>query len=119
MTKQTKKLTPEDFDLNNAVEIDLETDDARDHHWDEDPVVVGKILKIRTTKAKRDNSDDPVRYLLIDNGEEKVKVWESASLTPAFDKVQVNDSIMVRYLGKEELSGGRQMRTFQFHIHGA
>lgn len=115
--EEPRKLTPEDFDIDNAVEVDLETDSAPDHKWDEEPVIVGRVEKKRTTKAKRDNSEDPVRYLLLHNGVELVKVWESANLTPAFDKVEVGDSIMIQYLGKEDIGNGRSMRTFRFHIH--
>ncbi len=114
-----KKLTEQDFPVDKAEEIDLGMDAYPDQNWDEDPVIVGTVEKIRPTKQDRNGEKVDVRYMVVDNGAELVKVWESANLTPAFDKVRAGDQIMVRFLGKEELSGGRTMRTFQFHIHAS
>lgn len=118
MPDKKKVLTEADFPIDKAEEIDLSIDAYPDVDWDKTPVVVGTVEKIKPTQQERNGEKVTVHYMVVDNGAEMVKVWESANLEPAFKKVQIGDTIMVRFIGKEPLKGGREMRTFQFFIHG-
>lgn len=111
-----KKLTEKDFPT-NAEEIDVSLDNYPEHNFDEEAVIVGKVVKIKPAKVTRKGQQVDTRFLVIDNGAEEVMVWETKMLEPAFDQIEAGNMVMIRYLGKEKLANGNEARTFQFKVH--
>lgn len=83
------------------------------HDFVTTPIVMGKIMTMKTVLLKRGGNVEENRMITVDTGEGSTAVWESASLKDLFDELVAGDQVYIRYEGDEEMGGGRQpMKKF-------
>lgn len=83
------------------------------HDFNKTPIVMGKVLTLKTVLLKRGGAVEENRMMTVDMGTETTAVWESASLKDLFDVMVTGDQVYIRYDGDEEMGGGRQpMKKF-------
>lgn len=83
------------------------------HDFTKQPIVMGKVMTMKTVLLTRGNSVEENRMITVDLGDGSTAVWESASLKDLFDEMVTGDEVYIRYEGDEEMGGGRQpMKKF-------
>lgn len=99
-------------------QVDTALDAQPKHNWDENPILTGKVLKIKETEVtnKRTGEVRDTRFAVIEteNGEEQL--WESANLKELFDGITPGSKVWVLFKGMVKLDGNRSMRMFDAYV---
>lgn len=83
------------------------------HDFTKTPIVMGKVLTLKTVPLKRGNVIEDNRMITVAMEDGTTAVWESASLKDLFDEMVVGDEVYLRYDGDEDMGSGRQpMKKF-------
>jgi len=115
MAKEEKEelpFNPEDYD-----QFDNDLDEHPVHDFDTEAVAMGTVVKLKTTTGTRDDPDEKVRYVVLDNKEVLSKVWESAHLKDFFDSIVPGQIIVIHFIGMKPLKGKKTMRLFNVYTH--
>ena len=116
MNKQNKKPI-DDEELQAAIsrlkQADTDVDAFEKWNFDDNPVLRGVVVKVKTTTQIRRGEEVDVRLAVVEVGEgEWYTLWESANLGEFFDEIDGGSSIIVIYKGEEQLTPKKRMRIY-------
>lgn len=97
-------------------QVDTDFDEQDDWKWDNDPLLEGEVIKIKSFVDESKKEPRPSKYMIVATGDRDVKMYMSKALEEFFETVSVGDKIWVLFKEKRPLGGGKTIRTFDaFH----
>ena len=92
-------------------------EDTNDSGYDEiawKPQEAGEQLLGEYVEKKEDCGLDNYTFYIIDDGEQRWSLLESTVLRSQFQKVEIGDVVLVKYLGKQQAQrGNRQYNNYK------
>ena len=113
--KTTKPI--DDKELQAAIsrlhQADTDVDAFDKWDFDDNPVLRGVVVKVKTTTQIRRGEEVDVRLAIIETDDnEWYTLWESANLGEFFDEIDGGSSIIVIYKGEEQLTPKKRMKVY-------
>jgi len=104
---------PEGFE-----EYDLSYDNYETWDWENSPLMVGQVTQTKTVNMKRRGvaTDVLMMIVMVDNTE--WAIWETAQLKKLMVESHSGQHVAIRYMGMEDLPGGKRMRKFEARTRG-
>lgn len=104
---------PEGFE-----EYDLSYDNYETWDWENSPLMVGQVTQTKTVNMKRRGvaTDVLMMIVMVDNTE--WAIWETAQLKKLMVESHPGQHVAIRYVGMEDLPGGKRMRKFEARTRG-
>lgn len=98
--------------LDRMQKADTDVDAFPEWDFKKNPVLQGKVTKVKTTTQIRRGEEVDVRIAIIDTAKETITLWESANLGEFFDCIHSECDIVVIFKGYEDLKGAKRMKVY-------
>lgn len=94
------------------TQSDTDLDNQKKHDFDKNPLLIGKILKIKEFKEVKGERTRMVKFAIVETENEVVQLWESANLETFFSDIKVGFEVWVLFKHIIPLKGAKTMRMF-------
>ena len=100
------------------TEYDLSYDNYATWDWEANPLLVGQVTQTKTVNLKRRGVATDVRMMIVMVGDPEHAIWETAQLKKLMIESFAGQHVAIRYMGMEDLPGGKRMRKFEARVRG-